>query len=266
MRLSGTHRFPSFPVPHEDETGTGSASALSFQYTIELTNQRIRYRRKLSTAHAVSSHPSAWGLRVAPASSGQSQPPVLMMASCHAENPHVVEENPFHKYQAAIDQWDRVLLRGSRQGLADAAGELRAMGEAVAPLAEQLLRRVAELDADGQRRQRLLDWCDRSPTRRLVLMGDARGIVGWVSTEALPEDRAEKINEEGRRLIMIGVAREARHIEEAATGAPVLVELGCLPGEMLEQGPAFDWRFDRTRAMSSTPARSLGGGKRTGAT
>jgi hypothetical protein len=166
-------------------------------------------------------------------------------------------ETAFQKYRDALDQWDRVLLRGSRRGLADAAEELQAMGESGAPWAEKLLRRVAELDADEERRQRLLDWCDLSPSRRLLVVGEHRGVVGWVSVEALSEERAKKISEDGRRLMMIAVAREATRIEGALTGASASVEREGISGQLLEHGPAFDWRFDPDRVSSPPPAEVI---------
>lgn len=167
------------------------------------------------------------------------------------------EEAAIRMYQEATERWDRALLRGSRDGLAEAAEELDAMGPAGAPWAHKLLRRVAEIDAEKERRQRVLRWCDRSPIRRLAVMGDARGQVGWVSTEALTEEQAGKVTEDGRRLLMVSVAREARRIEEAASGAPARLQLGDMPGETLEDAghPQFGWRFDGTKNLPPTPER-----------
>lgn len=170
----------------------------------------------------------------------------------------VVQEVAARKYAAVKDRWDRVLVRGTRDALVDAAAELEAMGAAAAPMAEKLVRRVAELDAEQEERQRVLDWCDRSPSGRLLVVGEAHGTVGWVPIEALPPSRAEKRTEDGRRLLMLGVARMASIIEAAESGAPAVVRredgsegsLGSVEGDVFK---GFDWRFDPDRDFVPRP-------------
>jgi hypothetical protein len=153
-------------------------------------------------------------------------------------------------YRAVKDQWDRgILLAGTRNALSDAASELRAMGDVGAPWAERLEHRVAELDVDRRRTERVLDWLDHAPGARLSIIGEAHGAVGWVSVEALPASRARKVSEDGRRLLMARVARTAANVEEAASGSPATVYRAGLLDETLgsiEDGyfAEQDWRLD----------------------
>jgi Ca-activated chloride channel homolog len=162
------------------------------------------------------------------------------------------------KFRAVKDMWDRGLMRGSRDALADAAAELEAMGAVGAPLAEELLRRVAELDAEKDQRRRVLEWCDRSPSGRLVVVAEAHGTVGWMPIEALPPSRAEERTEDARRLLMVGVARLASRIEAATSGAPAVVQREDLPEESLGavEGEVFrewDWRIDPQADFAPRP-------------
>jgi CheY-like chemotaxis protein len=161
-------------------------------------------------------------------------------------------------YRKAKDSWDRIPVVGTRNALHAAAEELRAMGEGGAPFAEKLDRRVAELDAADKRSQKAIDWLDRALTGRLIVLGDARGPVGWVSIHALPPSKAERLYEDGRRLLMARVARLAAEIEAAATGAPVhvyregtLVEPLASVGDGLFAGT--DWRLNPASDFVPSP-------------
>jgi hypothetical protein len=169
-------------------------------------------------------------------------------------DPEVTEAVAMRKYRAVKERWDRVQMRGTRQHLTDAAAELQGMGPVAAPLAEQLMRRVAEIDEQEERRRRLLEWCDLSPSGRLVVVRDDE-TVGWVPIEALPPARAEKATEDDRRLLMVSVAREAARIEEVVSGAPARVQLDGLPEEAIgvTEGSIFEWRFDPTRDFVPRP-------------
>lgn len=162
------------------------------------------------------------------------------------------------KYWAVKRAWDRVVSAGTRKALADAAAELRAMGAVGALLADKLMRRLAELAREDQRIQRVLDWCDRAPSGRLLIVGEAHGTVGWVPIDALPLSRAKKRTEDGRRLLMAGVARMASIIEASASAAPAVVQREYLPDEPLSSVESdvfgfMDWRFDPERDFVPAP-------------
>jgi von Willebrand factor type A domain len=164
-------------------------------------------------------------------------------------DPVVTQAVATEKFRAVKNQWDRVLVRGTRNALAETAGELQAMGAVAAPLAKELLFRVAELDNEKEQQHRILQWCDRSPSGRLVVASEVNGTVGWVPIEALPDSRAERETEDDRRLLMVGVGRMASIIEAATTGAPAVVQREDLPEEPLVavEGEVFrewDWRID----------------------
>src|SRR3954454_4497535 len=138
-------------------------------------------------------------------------------------------------YDEAVRRWDRVRLRGSRDGLANAADALAAMGDVGAPWAEMLGARVAECDAQDERDRRLIAWCERSPNKGLLILGDGQRAVGRMSTAVLPEQRAERRTEDGRRLGMVAVAHEARLIQELVSGGLAVVQLEGLPDERLDE-------------------------------
>jgi hypothetical protein len=164
-------------------------------------------------------------------------------------DPDVIRIVAQAKYWEAKNSWDRVVVAGTRDHLHTVAGELRAMGEAAAPFAELLDRRVAELDAQERRYQGVIDWLDRARTGRLIVLGEASGPAGWVAIDELPPSRAEKRSEDGRRILMARVARLAANIEAVVSGAPADVyREGMLvePLASVEDGlfAGVDWRLE----------------------
>lgn len=130
-------------------------------------------------------------------------------------------------------RWDRVLVRGTRKALMSAAERLRVIGTVATPWAEELERRVGELDRMEQRSRRVAEWCAGAQGQRLTIEGETRGVVGWVSVEALPPDRAEEDTEVGRLNLMVREARRAARTESAVTGRSCEVHGGA-PGETVD--------------------------------
>ena len=141
---------------------------------------------------------------------------------------------------AVTSRWDRVQVVGTRKALGSAAERLRTIGTMALPWAEQLEKRIDEIVHMEESARGVAEWCAGAEDQRLTVQGEERGVVGWVSVDRLPAERAQEDTEVGRINGMVAQARTAARIEAAVTGRPCAVHRGSL-------AESVDELFDKRR-------------------